>query len=568
MLVNAVCGCAPYLWGYKSKVEPSSENCLPEHWSHEVHCKPFAHTRKRQHLQYLSPRVDFVARVLEAGCSDTPGFLRPEKGWNAVDTPCTDWGSLVKALVDRQRLADPKRPTSIDPRHLRGYKQAVANIYSILGAIIKNNKVSRPDPADRWKKYSGSKREHYRQCALENEANPLHSRPADDIFHDAAVKWGELSARPRALLVQSVRAKGCAGVKPGALLRTPIMIEGGYRDYVEDALHKYAHKRGHRYVASGMDLHKRARVIKEYSTTGGCVLSLDWTAFDGSLGEIGVIERNTFLATMRNMFGRDQDLDRVIETQNLNRVQGGPVRAKIYGNRGSGTAGTSTGNKVVVLAAIAYCLGPAFSGKNGVKLLCDGDDTLIFVPQEWRGDDDRWIKSWVRRFTALGLETKVQQNICCSGGDPTPHIRFCRAGVIDTAAGPFLCKEPFDALKVMTNFRKHFRGKRFPDYLQTMSVGIAGTYPHVPILHVFADLFDVGGRVDRDLLDGAGFEYMMSRQRTTSCGVTPSARASFSATFGVSVVDQERCEQALREEIPHFRQALASYLHQQHQHQH
>ncbi len=503
--------------------------------------------------------------MLEAGTKDSPGFLRPEAGWNACDTPCTDWGSLVTALRDRQNIDipppdKPERPFRMDPRHLAGFTRAVRETYGILENIIRSKSPDRPDPLMRWTKYSGTKREHYRQCALEQSAHPLHTRPVSDIFHEASVKWGELSSRARVLLVQTVRAIGCVGVKPGSFLRLPIMIEGGYRDLVEDALHKYSHARGMRYVASGMDLFKRGKVIREYATAGGCILSLDWSSFDGTLGQLGVVERNSFLTTMRRIFGRDRDLDAVIQSQNFCRVQGGPVRARIYGNRGSGTAGTSTGNKVVVLSAIKYCLGPAFGGRDGVRLLCDGDDTLIFVPQRWRGEGDRWIRSWVRRFSELGLVTKVQQNIDTSSVDPVGQVRFCRAGVISTAGGDFLCKEPFDALKVLTNFRKHFRGKRFVDYLQTMSVGIACTYSQVPILHCFADVFDVGGKVDRDLLDSAGFEYMMSKQKMGKYTITQECRDSFCMTFGVSVADQLACEQALREEAQHFRSALHNYL--------
>ncbi len=560
LLVDAVCGCSKYLWGYSIRVEPGPTNCLPRNWEHSIKCGPFTHTRKRQHLQYKSPRIDFIARVLEAGTKDSPGFLRPEAGWNACDTPCTDWGSLITALRDRQHLDKPDRPAKIDPRHLAGFTASVRKLYGVLENIIRATGSTIPDWRTRWMKYSGTKREHYRLCALENEANPLHKRPQSDIFHEASVKWGELSSRARVLLVQTVRAIGTVGVKPGSFLRTPIMIEGGYRDQVEDALHHYLHRRGSNYVASGMDLFKRARVIRNNMSAGGCVLSLDWSSFDGTLGQLGVVERNAFLAMTRRMYGRDQDLDRVIASQNFCTVQGGPVRAKIYGNRGSGTAGTSTGNKVVVLAAIAYCLGPAFGGKDGVRLLCDGDDTLIFVPEAWRGENDRWIRSWVRRFSQLGLVTKVQQNIDCSSSDPLGQIRFCRAGVIATTGGDFLCKEPFDALKVLTNFRKHFRGKRFPDYLQTMSVGISCTYSQVPILREFATVFDVGGRVDADLLDGAGFEYMMGKQGRAHFTIDQAARDSFASTFGVSPADQIRCEQALREEAAFFKVAVRNHL--------
>ncbi len=549
-LRNAVCKCDPYLSGYTKTVLPHHTNCLPPHWRLMVSTKPFIHTRKKQTLQYRSPAFDHITRVLEVATGDQPQTVRAEFGPNYRPSPCTDYGAQVLALETRQRIQET-RPWVIEERHLRGVQHAMDRLYAQLNNIIKHQKTKRgeainkkPTYHEKAQKYSGSKRVHYEQCAREIEANGLDRR---SIFHECAGKWGELSDRPRVLLVQSIRAKGAPGVKPGALLRAPILAEGIYRDYYEDALHKWKHARGFKNVASGSSLRTRGQAITSMIEPGDQVLSLDWSSFDGSLGQLGVIERNTFLAHTRRIWGNDPILDSVIHTQNFCTVQGGPVRAQLYGNRGSGTAGTSTGNKCVVLACIAYCLGPAFGGARGVKLYCDGDDTLIIVPPQWQGENNRWIRSWCRRFTALGLETKVQQNLLGSREEMTAQVRFCRAGVIHTSSGPLLCKEPLDAFCVFTNFRKHFRGPRFKDYLTTLSVGIRGTYSEVPILSAFADFFDVGGTYDAHLMDSSGIEHMMLCRGGGATGtVTDEARWSFYRTFGVPPTTQVECEQLIR----------------------
>jgi hypothetical protein len=417
----------------------------------------------------------------------------------------------------------------------------------------------RPDPNERYKKYSGSKRAHYERCAEENSAHPIGSRDGAAIFHDASVKWGELTSRPRALLVQSVRAKGTANVKPGMLLRTPIMIEGGYRDHFEDALHKLCHRAGWHIVASGMDLHKRGRVMRSMIEPGDVVLSCDWRRFDGTEGWLAVDERKEFLEWSEKLFGRDNALREVLRTQDRNTVQAGPLSGKIFGNRGSGTAGTSTGNKLVVLAALHYALGKAMEGLRGVKLFCDGDDTLIVVPKRFQGM--RWYKSWARRLSELGLETKIQQCVLDTPEHPAAEtVRFCRAGVINTSRGWFLCKQPDDAVKVMTNFRRHFGGSEFCDYISTLSVGMKNVYGDVPILCKFADMFDVGGKYNKGLYDGAGMEYMISRHKSGGPGmITDEHRHSFFLTWGVTAHEQIACEAALMEEAHRFRQLVEAY---------
>jgi hypothetical protein len=579
-LVNAVCLCHEFNHGYQSIIKPSDNNCLPAGFNVFIDLRPYVGKHKRQHLQYFSPHIDFVCKVLEARINEGEilELLSRLNGFNYVETPCTEVGGLCHALLHRQRMCDCKhksleyveqfgilnqnaqvhpkceltRPFKVSDRHMRGFSRSIEHVYGVLDNIMKHNLIEKPDYRTRYMKYSGSKREHYRKCALEQDAHPIGTKDGPAIFHDGAVKWGEISARPRALLVQSVRAKGCDGVSPGHLLRTPIMIEGGYRDLYEDALHHYLHPRGHHMVASGMDLHKRGRKIRQMISPGDVVLSCDWASFDGSIASLGVVERNAFLTHCEKVFGVDKALRKVIATQNKCTIQAGPLRAQMFGNRGSGTAGTSTGNKILVLAALHYCLGPALRGRNACKLFCDGDDTLIIVPKQYQtinpSSGKHWWDSWARRLTSLGLQTKIEQCLFDNDVEQADQtVRFCRAGVIDTSRGPFLCKNPLDAMKVMTNFRRHFRGPRFLDYLQTLSVGTRDVYGDVPVLCELSTMFDVGGTSDTSLYENAGMEYMLQKHKSGRAGeINDSHRQSFWRTWNVTPSEQKRCEMAMR----------------------
>ncbi len=554
-------------------VQPSAANSLPRDWPVGYSLKPFIGRHKRGHLQLVSPHLDFVMQVLEA-CEplETAGqLLKPEDGWNFVETPCTEAGGLARALEDRQNLADDTRPAKIPERHARGFQREVKELYRTLTAIVKQKGLKRPDPNERYNKYSGSKRAHYLQCAAENRAHPSGTRDSAKPYHEGMVKWGELSSRTRALLIQTRRAKGCEAdgiypaVKPGTPLRVPIAVEGGYRDQFEDALHGFCHARGYKNVASGTDLLGRGADIDDMVEPGDLVVSVDWKNFDGTLGWLAVWEREEFYRSCERLYGSDPALREVIDTQNRCVVQAGPLKAQIFGNRGSGTGGTSTGNKIVVLAAIKYCLGPAAQGKTGCKLYCDGDDTLIIVPRRWQGTNPAtgipWLDSWVKRFTHLGLLTKVEQLIPDTSEEAARDgIRFCRAGVIKTSRGWLLCKKPSDAMKVMTNFRRHFRGGRFADYLKTLSVGMNRVYGDVPILCRIQELFNLyEGSFDEQLYDSAGMEYMLQRHRKTEPGIiSPQHRHSFWRTWGVTPVNQVACEQALDKLSEDFHQIMAA----------
>lgn len=543
------------------RVEPGGRNCLPEGYAVGFVLRPTDCTKKRGHLQVVAPEIDYVLRTINRAALDS----EPEydtRGNNFVETPCTCHASLAHALENRQCLADPTRPRKLAERHLKGYVKIAKQLTKELWAIIDTQGKTPKSLLEKAASYAGTKRVHYEKCAREAQAHPLSWAERDRIFHDGQVKWGELSSRPRALLVQSVRAKGTTGVKEGEILRLPILEESVFRELEEDALHKYMHARGYHMTASGMSMQKRGRIIDKQAEKGWWVVGVDLKNFDGTEGQTAVVERKEFLTAVEKRFGKQDALRAVLHTQNFNRVQAGPLSGKIYGNRGSGTAGTSTGNKKVMLSLLLYAMGPAAKGRQGCTFLCDGDDTLIFVPPKYHellaDGRSRWITSWTRRMAELGYEVKLEQMVKDGPAvDAVHETTFCRARVINTPRGFTLCKKPADAMKVATNFRRHFRGTRFKDYCQTLSESFRGSYGDVPILCELHELFNVGGKVDKQLLENSGMEYMMQRTKTSPTKpIELSHRLSFHKAFGVTPTMQEKCEQALRELQPRFRAAI------------
>lgn len=537
---KAVCNCHNYQYGKTFWVHPGPLNCLPDHWKVGYIVKPFVCKQKRRSLQLQHPALDALIDILERP-REIQDHPHPPFGLNFCETPCTSEGGFTHAMENRHGLNEPAGPPRTLRRHAVGYAQALRSIYDEFYHIAKQKQYARSDISTRWQRFSGSKREHYRQCYLEQEHNPLSRRPRTDVYHAGQTKWGELSARPRALLVQSVRSKGAPGVKPGTELRTPIAIEGQYRDVHEQVLHNWTSARKIKIMAAGMSLHKRARHLTKMHKPNHSFIVLDLKNFDGNSRERAVQERAEFLRFCTRLYGHDPELHRVLQTQDKATFRYGTVFGQIYGNRGSGTAGTSCGNKTVMMALLKYAMGPAF---NKSEFLCDGDDTIIMCPT---AETKAHLNSWVNRIKALGLTAKVEQVLHpVEGEDQLAQLRFCRAGIIHTSRGPMLCKDPLDATKVLTNFRRHFHGPYFRDYLQTLCVGIDAVYGDVPILSRFKGMLDVGGKVNKVLLESSGVEYMMTRHDYVANHViTDQARHSFWKTFGVPPSEQLRAEELI-----------------------
>lgn len=521
-------------------------------------------------------RLDWGAALRETTVLGADGEVIPNSlfsdtvntinGLNFANTPCTGIGSLVIALEDRQRLAHLNRPWRIPDRYYREYCRYLDQTYRRLEGIIRAKGIELPDWSTRYKKYTGAKRNHYRKCAVENTLHPLESTPTK-LFHVASVKWGELTDRYRALLVQSMRARGgtmvidgeSVTVKEGEVLRLPIMLEGPFCDVLEEALHHFYTAYGVREVAIGMDQFKKARTVHRFVKPGHTVVCVDFSSFDGSKGKVGVAGRRRYLQAMERLFGRQIALRKILEEQDVMRVQAGPLRATIYGNQGSGEAGTALKNKIDALSLMAYACGPAMVGRDPVTILDDGDDLMLDVPERYASPAN--FRSWRRRLANLGMNVEFEVVV-----QDTPDnralwgLRFCRAGVVETGRGPYMCKDPIDAVRTLTNFRRHFAPREIRDYLQTLAVGVKTLFGDVPILGAFAELYDLDGRVRWDYLCDGGLEKHLLRHRSKPVGhVTSESRQSFMLTFGVTPSEQVHCESVLRAAKPMLLAALHAY---------
>lgn len=461
-------------------------------------------------------------------------------------SPCTCPFNLSKALVERHRLLDPRRPFRVGGRHRRGFLSQLRELYRLIRKV--NRGVPIPTREEVIRGYSGSKRRHYERCNVELVAYGYIHR----CVFPAHVKWGENNIRPRAIVPQAavcigVQVGGEQVTRSGEALLIPVLVENPVRKWTEHALCCLRNPDGSRQFACGRSLDQRARDIIKMFPSGWVCYSIDCSSYDGSQGDLAVLEREE---CQRAVAGYEHiaDLRRVLKQQNNINLKCGSsydgVKASIYGNRASGTAGTSVANKIVMMAALKYaCSVSYYSGD--VKFYCDGDDTLIFVSErsrvfmEGRMVDGQFKQgSWLRRLAALGLDVKVE-NIA---REPE-EVVFCRSKIVRSDAGPVLVKLPHDALRKMCAVMRHFKGTLVQDYFTTMNDGYTRMWNGIPVNGAMGSIFGKGGRTRAQLL-GADETFRFGGRVSEVTHIEPSmaARASYFYAFGISQDAQKELE--------------------------
>lgn len=451
-----------------------------------------------------------------------------------ADTSCVCPNNLVNALVERQRLLDPTRPRGIRRRDMRGFESALRATYRSMSKIMQGRGIA--TRAEVVESYTGAKRNYYRKCLNElNEWGFTHQ-----TFYPAHVKPDERNHRPRAIIPQAAKCLGTGeprapgSTMPGETLLLPILVENPVRRYLDEAMHSLRNPDGSRQFASGRSLKQRARDIRDMFPANWQCWSIDCSSYDGSQGELAVLERNVCLEFFRDRnYEHYRELKRALLGQNRLNVRADGIRAGIYGNRASGTAGTSVANKLVMIAALKHAAKVSYDAGQ-IKFYCDGDDTLLFVaPEAMRHEN-----SWMRRLGRLGLEVVVENRATCF-----EDIVFCRSKPVETSEGVMLVKMPKDAYKTMCGVVRNFKGGELRDYFATLKDGYGRLWNGVPVMSKIANIFG-GGRVNRNLLSSD------EKFKWGYLGVTPinhipitrAARASFMRVFGISHAAQLEIE--------------------------
>lgn len=117
-----------------------------------------------------------------------------------------------------------------------------------------------------------------------------------------------------------------------------------------------------------------------------------------------------------------------------------------------------------------------------------------------------------------------------------------------------LVKRPADAVKTLTNVRRHFRGPHRAAYLSTLREGYKLLWRGIPILSEAHRLFPGDGTFRHELLSSSGLDYCISNledAKGRTFEVTDDARVSFENAFGLPPEVQTRVEELFRDMEQH-----------------
>lgn len=486
------------------------------------------HASLRTYLQIETPAFHYIA-----------GLLQVEDYRREIACPCMY--CLGHSFINRHRVGQPGRPKVLLPVVARGYRESLGHVYH---SIMMTKPNLRPKPLDRIPfAYSGAKRKAAEKTVqrIKDEGGlvgRIYMKPFIKkekgayklTVKDTPQHYAVPGTRPRAIVPQMMRHPD------GHESNAPVLLELTFGAPLEYVLENMRNPDGTRMFASGRTLKERASDITAMFRPGHVCLSIDLSSFDGSQADLAILERAAFLAFWRSK-GEDVDeLEKVLDAQNMFSFSVNGLRGQVYGNRASGTGRTSSGNKVVMMAA----LWQAFRRASDVTYYCDGDDTLIFLPIKKM---KRRIRAFLKRMSRLGLETKIE-----GIAYDVPDVVFCRAQIVEFEDGPMLIKNPGDAFSSMTAIINHFKGPELWSYLSSVACSYKHVYAGVPILGELHSLYPNDGIYRASLMDSWHNQFYQLNKNT--CQKTPmvssASRKSFERTFGVSRETQIRIEGLLR----------------------
>jgi hypothetical protein len=422
----------------------------------------------------------------------------------------------------RRVLAD--RPFQVEAEPSLAYRKA----FGKLALVARSYSQGAWTLEQTARSYSGAMQRRYLQAWASLEDVPLDVRVDSrlDCFLKAEkvnplVKW----PKPRTIFPRSPRYNIALAsrLKPFEHWLWPVLTAG--RLGVP----------GHgRLCAKGLNLHQRARLIRDKMRHNPCVVEVDGSAFEAHVGTPSLrLEARVY----KSAFPRDRTLARLLEAQLVlkGRMPCG-ARFRRSGGRASGDFNTGMGNSLVMLALVLSVMGDFSSW----DCLVDGDNALLFVSVE-----DMVRLSGVvgpRALEACGQELTVERPVTCF-----EEVVFGRSSPVVLPSGPVLVR-PWE--RVLSNMFSSHAWLHEPAFRREFLVGVAQCEAHlsigVPIISSFVNSFlDFAGDVKvREHIAFRDYEFLGVRpgRRPAYVEPHPETRASFERAFGMSSDEQERLE--------------------------
>lgn len=391
--------------------------------------------------------------------------------------------------------------------------------------------LGRHVPADgEWiQKYSGRKLTMYRNAAADLLIEPFSRR---DRYIKSFIKPEKISdphRDPRTIQARSPRYN---------------LVLGNYLKPIE---HRLYNIKGHRnlrkwlpsgrLIAKGLDLRARAYLCRRkfHQFAQPVCFSIDASRFDAHVSQTLLeIEHSVY----KRCYPGDRLLQQVLDLQLVNRGHtSGGIKYVCPGGRMSGDMNTALGNCLLMLIITAVTMRSLGYQPNQWNMLCDGDDTLVFLD---RRQAARFEAQFAERFARAGMTIKLEGK-----AHDLHEISFCQGRIVECADGLKFVQQPVRSMSRSLVSTRHYQHLKGVDKILSM-IGHCELAINmgVPVLQAFAlsMIRNSGGATPAQSYSGriwkAQREWKAHGGIVTPLPITMAARLTFEQAFGIDLFEQ------------------------------
>ena len=229
----------------------------------------------------------------------------------------------------------------------------------------------------------------------------------------------------------------------------------------------------------------------------------------------------------------DEELQALMSDQFVNKGQTKHgISYTCLGRKMSGEYNTSLGDTWV-----NYCILKDVFKDVPHHVLVNGDDSVIVMPASKLADLDLSPETWLQ----YGMTTKVDLAYDLSSVD------FCQSRPVEVRPGVWrMVRLPMRAMSRALISAKRYQGQAWRRLVRSIGMSEMACSDGVPVLQSFAQHYlRLAGDV-KPLMDEVSYKAKLEPRLTPSLKpITPEARLSFAAAFGIAADEQEAMERWL-----------------------
>lgn len=422
------------------------------------------------------------------------------------------------------------------PRPCRDFVRSSRELAHRIGSWLGKHS---PQQGEWVEKYVGRKHTIYKNAEADLLLVPFSKRDRYVKSFIKMEKVSDITRDPRTIQARTPRYNYVLGNYLKAIEHRLYNIRG-------DRQLKHWLPRG-RLIAKGLDLRRRAYLCKKKMETfpRTTCLSIDASRFDAHVSqELLTLEHSVY----KRCFPGDKLLQRILDYQLVNRGHtANGIAYKCPGGRMSGDMNTALGNCLLMVIIVGVAMRQLGFRPQDWNMLCDGDDTLIFIPTERAAAVKTALPVALAR---AGMNIKMENE-----ATDLHDIVFCQGKIVDCADGLKFVQMPVRSYSRSLVSTRHYQHPKAVDkVLRQIGSCELAINMGVPVLQAYAlamlrNSKAAAGQVVRPTYTGriwkAQREFKAHGGEVTPLPITNAARLSFEQAFGMPTWEQEEMERRL-----------------------